>query len=533
MSLRRCTFVLLAATAVLAQVPRKPKLVVAIVVDQFRYDYLTRFRADYHGGLDRMLREGAVFTNARYAQSPTVTAVGHSLVMTGAMPSTSGIVGNTWIDRESGKLVTSVCDDRYKVVGAETPLPGLRCEDWDPASPRRLLVSTIGDELKNRDGRSKVIGISLKARSAILPSGHRADGAFWFDDKSGSFISSTFYFSELPSWVGRFNALGLPREYLDKKWEGFEGWDFHTDASSPRTYERVPASPWGNELVEKLAEAAIEAESLGQREATDLLAISFSSNDYVGHQTGPDAPEVRDMSIRTDRLLARLFEVVGQKVGLENALFVLTADHGVSPAPEVQTERKMPGGYIYADIEDIVRAALFKRFGAQDLVLGSVDNAVYLDYQALGKRKIEVADACRAAAEALLAVPQAHVARVFTRDRLQQGIAGDRIATAVMNGFYPARSGDVIAVFEPYWMQAMKAPSKTTHFTPYNYDTHVPVIFFGAGVRPGWYRQNIQVNDIAPTLAALMDVEPPAGAFGRVLAETLDDRQSALPSPAR
>jgi predicted AlkP superfamily pyrophosphatase or phosphodiesterase len=531
MSLNRFLFFLLASTAAIAQVPRKPKLVVTIVVDQFRYDYLTRFRADYHGGLDRMLREGAVFTNARYAHSPTVTAVGHSLVMTGAMPSVSGIVGNTWIDRQSGRQVTSVCDDRYKVVGSETPPPGPRCEDWDPASPRRLLVDTVGDELKNRDGGSKVIGISLKARSAILPSGHRADGAFWFDDKSGAFISSTFYYSELPSWVAHFNALGLPREYLDKKWEGFEGWDFHADPSSPRTYERIPASPWGNELVEKLVEAAIDGEKLGQRGATDLLAISFSSNDYVGHQTGPDAPEVRDMCIRTDRLLARLFEVVGEKVGLGNALFVLTADHGVSPAPEVQAERKMPGGYIYVDIEDIVRSALFKKFGADDLVLGSVDNAVYLDYKALGARKIDLAAACQAAAEALMTVPQAHVARVFTSDRLRQGIAGDRIASAVMNGYYPERSGDIIAVFEPYWMQALKAPMKTTHCTAYNYDTHVPLVFFGAGVRPGWYRQSIQVNDIAPTLASLMDVELPAGAFGRVLTEVLNEPSTEQASP--
>ena len=532
MNLNRILFLLLASSAVFAQVPRKPKLVVTIVVDQFRYDYLTRFRADYHGGLDRMLREGAVFTNARYGQAPTVTAVGHSIVTTGAMPSVTGIVGNAWIDRESGRQVTSVCDDRYQVVGAETPKPGPRCSDWDPASPRRLLVGTVGDELKNRDGRSKVIGISLKARSAILPSGHRADGAFWFDDKSGAFISSTFYFSELPSWVARFNALGLPREYVDKKWEGFGGWDFHAVPGSPRTYERIPASPWGNELVEKLAEAAIDGEKLGQREATDLLAISFSSNDYVGHQTGPDAPEVRDMCIRTDRLLGRLFEVIGEKVGLENALFVLTADHGVSPAPELQAERKMPGGYIHVGIEDIVRSALFKKFGAKDLVLGSVDNAIYLDYQALGAKNIELAAACQAAAAALLAVPQAHVARVYTRDQLQQGMAGDRIANAVLNGFYAARSGDVIVIFEPYWMPALWAGAKTTHFTPYNYDTHVPVVFFGAGVRPGRYRADIQVNDIAPTLSALIDVEPPAGAFGRVLTEVLNEHGIEQPSPA-
>jgi len=533
MRLKRLCFLLFAATAGFAQTPQKPKLVVAIVVDQFRYDYLTRFRSEYHGGLDRMLREGAVFTNARYAQMPTVTAVGHSLVMTGAMPSVSGIVGNSWIERESGRQVTSVCDDRYKVLGAETPRPGPRCEDWDPASPRRLLVDTIGDELKNRDGRSKVIGISLKSRSAILPSGHRADGAFWFDDRSGAFISSTFYFPALPSWVERFNTLGLAREYVDKKWEGFESWDFHAEPGSPRPYERIPASPWGNELVEKVAEAAIDGEKLGQRDATDLLTISFSSNDYVGHQTGPDAPQVRDMCIRTDELLAKLFKVIGEKVGLDSTLFVLTADHGVAPAPEVQAGRKMPGGYIYVDIEDVVRSALLKKFGAKDLVLGSVDNAIYLDYKALEAGKIDLAAACLVAADALMAVPQAHVARVFTRGQLQQGISGDRIAGAAMSGFYPARSGDIVAMFEPYWMPWLKAPTKTTHFTPYNYDTHVPVIFFGMGVKRGWYRQNIQVNDIAPTLAALMDVEPPAGAFGRVLVEALEERQPGQAGPAR
>lgn len=516
---------MLVAACLLAQVPKKPKLVVAVVIDQFRYDYLTRFRADYHGGFDRMLRDGAVFTNAYYAQAPTVTAVGHSLIMTGAMPAVSGIVGNTWLDRDSSRIVTSVCDDRYKVVGADTLPRGVRCEDSDPASPRRLLVSTIGDELKNRDEHSKVFGISLKSRSAILPSGHRADGAFWFDDRSGSFISSTFYYSELPPWLREFNSLGLARAYLNQKWPGFETWNFHADPSSLRPYERIPASPWGNELLEKLAEKLIDAEQLGQRDSTDLLTISYSSNDYVGHQVGPDAPEVRDMSIRTDQLLAKLIDLIDRKIGLQNVLFVLTADHGVSPAPPVQAERKMPGGYIFVDIEDVVRAALRDRFGA-DLVLGAVDNSLYLDQKAIVDKKIDPASVYRAAESALMAVTQAHVARVFNRDQIEQGIAGDRIAGAVRNGFYPARSGDIFVVFEPYWMPAMRPPG-TTHFTPYNYDTHVPVIFFGAGIKPGSYRGNIQVNDIAPTLAALMDVEIPTAAFGRVLTEALSEQRQA------
>ena len=514
---------LAAVAALTAQAAGKPKLVVTVVVDQFRYDYLTRFRAEYKGGFDRMLREGAVFTNAYYAQAPTVTAVGHSIVNSGAMPSVSGIVDNSWFDRATGRLLTSVCDDRYRVVGAATPPPGPRCEDSDPASPNRLLVSTVGDELRNRDDRSKVFGISLKARSAILPSGHRANGAFWFDDKSGAFISSTYYFAELPPWVRDFNGEKLPDRYLDRKWPGFESWDFHPPAGSPLPYERLLPSPWGNEMLERLAERAIDAEKLGQRGVTDLLTVSFSSNDYIGHRVGPDAPEVRDMCIRTDQLLGQLMDFAARKAGRENILFILTADHGVSPMPKVQQQRGMPGGYVSADLEGLVRSALAKKFGDANYVTGVVDNAIYLDHKILDSRNVDPAAAYRVVAEALFAAPEAHVARVFDRDQLSQGIAGDPLAAAVENGFNPARSGDIIVVFEPYYMRGAKTSTTDSHFTPYNYDTHVPAIFFGAGIKPGWHRERIQVNDIAPTLSALMDVEPPSGTFGRVLTEALQE----------
>jgi predicted AlkP superfamily pyrophosphatase or phosphodiesterase len=527
---RKITALLLFASAAFAQTPVKPKLVVVVVLDQFRYDYLTRFRADYHAGLDRMLRQGAVFTEARYTQSPTVTAVGHSIITTGAMPSISGIVGNSWFDRLSSKAVTSVCDYKYKLVGAETQRPGAKCEDWDPASPRRMLVSSIGDELKNRDERSKVFGISIKARSAILPSGHRADGALWFDDREGAFISSDYYYSDLPGWVKDFNALGLAREALDRKWEGFDTWDFHPDPIM-RTFEKIPASPWGNELIEKLAEKAIVAEKLGQREATDLLTLSFSSNDYVGHQTGPDAPEVRDLAIRCDQLLGNLMDLIGQKVGLDKALFVISADHGVAPAPEVQEQRKMPGGYVWVDVVDIVRSAFERKFGPGELILGNVDNAIYFDYKAIDKRKLEVSDLYRTAKIALFAVPQAHVARVITRDQLEQGPTNDPLARAAAATFFPSRSGDVLIYYEPFWMPGQSPPGKVTHFTPYNYDSHVPVIFFGTGIRPGVYREGIEINDIAPTMATLMDIERPTGAFGRVLTEAIEGGEFAAPRP--
>jgi predicted AlkP superfamily pyrophosphatase or phosphodiesterase len=520
MTLKRLAISLVLASALGAQTPRNPKLVVAVVVDQFRYDYLTRFRSDYKGGFDRMLRQGAVFTNAHYAQAPTVTAVGHSIILSGAMPSVSGIVGNTWLDRRSGKVVTSVCDWSDRLVGAETPQQGARCTDEDPASPNRLLVSTVGDELRNRNERSKVFGISLKARSAILLSGHRANGAFWFDDKSGTFVSSTFYAEDLPSWVKEFNALKLPEHYVNEKWKGFESWDFHAGPKEP-AYEKLPASPWANEMLERLAEKAVEAEKLGQGDATDLLTLSFSANDYVGHQTGPDAPEVRDMAIRTDQLLGKLMDVVAQRVGRENAVFVLSADHGVAPSPSVDEQRKMPGGYISGRLDDIVSKALVSKFGPGNYILATVDNSLYLNYKTLDEKKLDAAAVYQVARDALYAAPQSHVLRVFTRDQLSQGTAGDRIGQALLNGFNPTRSGDIILVFEPYYMGAMQAP-RTTHFTPYNYDTHVPVIFYGAGVKAGVYRDSIEVNDIAPTLATILDIEAPSGAFGRILTEALE-----------
>jgi predicted AlkP superfamily pyrophosphatase or phosphodiesterase len=500
---------------------RAPRLVVVIVLDQFRYDYLTRFRSDYRYGLDRLLRGGAVFRNARFAQAPTVTAVGHSIVMTGAMPSVSGIVGNAWFERETSRQVTSVCDGKAKLVGGETPVPGPRCEDADAASPRRLLVSTIGDELRNRTEASKVVGVSLKARSAILPAGHRATGAFWFDDRTGSFITSDFYTDKVPAWVEAFNGRRLAQQFVSRKWPGFDAWDFKVDAGVGRPFERLLASPWGNELVERMAEAAIEGEQLGQRGVTDVLTVSFSSNDYVGHQAGPDSPEVRDMCVRSDDLVGRLIDVVSSVVGRDDALVVLTADHGVAPVPSVQAARRMPGGYIYVDIEDLARAALERRYGPGAYVLGSVDNALYFNRRTLAEKNIDLDAACRIVSEALFAVPQTRVVRTYTGAQLASGAAPDQVARAMANGYFPSRSGDLVLVFEPYQIPFSRGPYATTHFSPYNYDTHVPLIFYGKGVAAGTFDETVEINDVAPTLAVLIDVEMPSGSSGRVLPQVL------------
>jgi predicted AlkP superfamily pyrophosphatase or phosphodiesterase len=515
---------LAASHAFAANEGAKPKLIVGIIVDQFRYDYLTRFRGDYHGGLDQMLTQGADFTNAFYAQVPTVTAVGHSIFMSGAMPSVSGIIGNSWYDRAEEKVVTSVCDWSEKIVGGPNETEGPKCTDSDPASPRRLLVSTLGDEMRATHAESKVIGISIKPRGAILPSGHRAAGAYWFDDNTGHFVSSTFYMNQLPRWAAEFNDRNLPAKLVNQQWEGFPNWNFHAATGHP-PYEALPASPWGNELIEQFAESAITGEQLGQRGATDLLTISFSSNDYVGHRVGPDAPEVKDMSIRTDQLLGKLFRLVEDRVGMKNVIVVLSADHGVASTPEQDELTKMPGGYAIADPEDAVQSALTKKFGKGAwLIPGAGETSLYLNSDTVNKTKatdgspVPQGDIYETAKQALYAIPQLHVARVYTRPQLEAGVTGDFIAAAETNGFYPPRSGDLALVLEPSYITGT---SGTTHFSPYAYDRHVPVIFMGPGIRAGKYDERIQPNDIAPTLATILEIQTPSGSSGRVLTEML------------
>ena len=293
----------------------------AIIIDQFRYDYLLRFRNEYHAGLARLLDRGAVFTDAHYLHAATVTAVGHSTFMSGAPPSLSGIIGNEWYDRQAGRTVTSVSDPDTKLVGGIPNVPG--------SSPRRLLVSTVPDEVKMQGAESKTIGISIKDRSAILPAGHMADAAYWYDNDSSSWVTSTYYRAELPEWVKKVNSEQPSPRFVGARWLPFDAKD---DSAPPfctmvagtevRYCGSLEATPWGNEMIEELAER-LHRQNLGHHPGVDFLAVSFSSNDYVGHAVGPDDPAVRDISIRTDILLGKLFDFVEQQAGAGNTLIVL------------------------------------------------------------------------------------------------------------------------------------------------------------------------------------------------------------------
>jgi len=494
--------------------PPKVKLVLAITVDQFRYDYLVRFRDSYHAGLARLWKQGAVFSNAHYEHFPTVTAIGHSTLLSGALPTTSGIVGNEWYDRELGKQVTSVEDAAHKLVGAT----------GTGASPKYLLVSTLSDEMKMAArGKPKAFGISIKDRSAILPIGRMGDGAFWFDDETGNFVSSTYYGARLPEWVDDFNRRRDADKFLAAEWKPIDNprgelfRKMEIKASQPY-YAAMERTPYGNELLLMLAQRAVTGEKLGQREETDLLSVSFSSNDYVGHDYGPDSPRVRDISIRTDRTLGQLFDFLDKQVGMRNVLVVLTADHGVAPLPELMVERKMPGARrSRTDLHKRIQARLTELYGEGTWILGRSGPAPYFNLELMLRKKLDLAEVRERAAEVVRASP--HMARVYTRDQLAKGqVPGDPVDRRVLNGFHAQRSSDLFIVSEPYHMFEEKG---TSHGSPYNYDSHVPIILMGPGVKPGKYLRRAAVNDIAPTLASLLEVEAPSGSIGRILEEAL------------
>jgi len=540
---------------------KRPRLVLLIVVDQFRYDYLERF-GDLFGpnGFRRLLRDGASWTQSNYDHMPTYTAPGHATMMTGAFPAETGIVGNEWLDRASGKRITSVFDDSVKILGGDPTETG--------ASPKRLLSSTVGDELRLiTNDRSKVIGISVKDRSAILPAGRHANAAYWFSWLSGNMVSSTYYFNQMPAWVTSFNNTRPADKYFGAKWDRLlpeseyvkragpdsPPWEAvgaasgdtnafpHKITGGAKTpdrnfYTALDYSPFSNELLLSFAQQAIVNEQLGQDDDPDVLTVSFSANDYVGHRYGPYSQEAMDMALRVDQQIASLLDFVAARVGLSNALVAMTADHGVSPIPEHAAALGMGGARINAaDVVNAVRAAISARYNphgkspdptADYLLKDSTTNRdwflngnVYLNYDALKRDGVSVDEISQVVAAAALTVPG--VARCFTRAQMLRGATPitDPIERRIVHGFHPARSGDVVIVAEPY--KYLGDTITATHGSPYSYDTHVPMIIMGVGVTPGRYLEPASPADIAPTLSALLHITAPSSATGRVLLEAI------------
>ena len=550
---------------------QRPRLILLIVVDQFRYDYLTRF-GDLFGthGIGRLMREGASWTNANFDHSATLTAPGHAVFLTGAWPSQTGIIANEWYERDTGKKVKSITDDGTLTLAGK---PGEKGK-----SPRRLLCSTVGDELRLADNdRSKVIGISAKDRSAILPAGRRANAAYWFSTDTGNIVSSTYYFSQLPDWVTRFNSRRLAdgwfgsrwnrllpeSEYLKRAGKDDEPWE-NLDKSSNDTnffphvitggeispgrffYKALDYTPFSNDLLVSFAEEAIANEKLGADDDPDVLSISFSANDYVGHRFGIYSQEEMDITLRVDQQIGSLLDYVDERVGLRNTLVVFTADHGVSPVPEQAVLLGLPGRrYEKGDLLQLVQDGLKARYGRKDrpatdylqtftnkgeIEAGYINSNFYLNRAALERDGIDFDECARAVGE--IAMKMAGVARYFTRTQLESKAASeaDSVARRVLHGFYGQRSGDVIVVFKPYVIQ-FEVPddptdprSTATHGSPYDYDTHVPLIIMGRAFARGRYARAATPADIATTLANVLGIKLPSCAGGRVLSEAFERR---------
>jgi predicted AlkP superfamily pyrophosphatase or phosphodiesterase len=531
----------------------RPRLVLLIVVDQFRYDYLERFGDLFvAGGLRRLMRDGAFFTEANYDHMPTYTAPGHATMMTGAWPAETGIIANEWPDLEKGRHITSVEDEQARLLNGET--------DEKASSPRKLMASTLGDELRlATNDRSKVIGVSLKDRSAILPVGRHANAAYWLSTASGRMVTSNYYFNQMPQWVNTFNEAKPADKYFGARWERIlpEGeylrragpdappWEDirvapgdtnmfphvltgGASAPNPAYYGALVYSPFSNELLLSFAEQAVTNEHLGEDADTDVFTLSFSANDYVGHRFGPYSQEVMDITLRTDRLIEEFLKFVDARVGLQNTLVVFTADHGVAPSPEEAAAKGLPGTRITnREVLSAMKNAISARYNPKgqqpdptaDYIQAFFNGNAYFNRVLLKRDGIDPEEIERVAGEAMLTVPG--ISRYFTRTQLLTRAVSpnDAVARRVLHGFYPTRSGDVILVYEPFRYFETDIP--VTHGSPYSYDTHVPLIFMGTNFRAGRYLQEVAPSDIAPTLAAILRVQPPSNSMGRVLTECI------------
>lgn len=567
----------------------RPRLVLVIVADQFRYDYLTRFGPLFgKGGFRRLMNEGATWTNANFDYVPTKTAPGHTAIMTGAPPSVTGIIANEWIDRSTATKVTSVGDRNARVVGGG--------QDESANSPRRMLASTVGDELRAALGhQAKVIGISDKPRAAILPAGRRANAAYWLGSRSGNVISSDYYFKELPAWVTAFNRTRpidkffgarweriLPeREYLKRAGPDSPPWEKIDDApgftnafphvitggeSRPGTrfYDALDHSPFVNDVLVSLTEQAIANEKLGGDEITDLLTVSLSGTDHVGHRFGPTSQEVMDTVLRLDRQIARLLDFVDAHVGLKNTLIAFSSDHGVAPLWEYSAVNGLGRSRItHEEVMQVIRAAIRAKYGdKRDYIFqyreageskdAIINGNVYFNLAALKRDRVSLDEITQLAGQAALKLPG--VAEYYTRSQLEKcrtttnalalstrGVTDlssqrkkrhsfsgalnapcltDPIGSRVLRGFDPERNGDVILVQKKYYYIGDSA-DPTSHATPYWYDTHVPVIIMGRGVKAGRYRQPSSPADIAPTLSSMLGIKPPNKSQARILREAL------------
>jgi predicted AlkP superfamily pyrophosphatase or phosphodiesterase len=536
-------FTCFSISCVAQSIDQKPKLVVGIVVDQMRQEYLYRYEATFgEGGFKRLMREGFMLRNAHYNYAPTVTGPGHASVYTGTTPGIHGIIGNEYYDKRLKQDVYCVEDPKQKLVGTEV---------GRGISPWRLLSTTITDELELFTNRkAKVISTSIKDRSAVLPAGHLADGAYFPEGRGGKFITSSFYRSELPEWVVKFNDRKLPEQYISKPWVPLLPMEHYTASGADESpYERklkgkekmtfpynfaelvakgggdvFSYSPYANDYLTEFAKAALLSEQLGKDDVPDFLAVSYSSPDILGHSVGPRAVELQDMYLRLDKNLEDLLKTLDKEVGAGNYTVFLTADHAVADVPQYLIDNNVPAGYFN---EEHALAKLNEYlatfYPGKKLVERISNNQIFLNHNAFdgdprtsGLDMFVVAELAGKFLMTLEGVNNYYTEAVLKQSDFEEG----GIKGKIIRGYHPQRSGDITFVLEPGWIESGSVQG-TTHGSPYAYDTHVPMLFFGFGVKQGTSAVYHPITDIAPTVSVLLKVMFPSGCTGQPVNELL------------
>ena len=516
----------------------KPKLVVGVVVDQMRFDYLNRFKKKYSAnGFLRLIKQGYSCNNHHFNFIPTYTAPGHASIFTGTTPSVHGIIGNSWYDKASNSTVYCTTDKAYIPVGAAAK--------YGQASPRNMKVTTLADQ--NRlftQMNGKTIGVSIKDRGAVFPSGHTANGAYWFEGlNEGKWMTSTYYMDALPQWVKDFNTPSNIASYL-KPWntlydislyeesgsdlsdyeQGFNGkstsefpYDLKALMELNEGYDIIKSTPFGNTMITDFALSAIEAESLGVDDYTDFLTVSYSSTDYIGHNFGINSVELQDTYLRLDLEVERLLNYLDAKVGAGNYTLFLTSDHGAVDVPSFLTDVHIPSGYVPKNSFASLYTNLKKKYGVSDLIMKISNDQVFLNQERITALKVNLEDVQKFVVNEIISYP--HIKKAYTATTMQTRYFKEGAEKMLQNGYHQKLSGDVLFTLES---GVISYDSKgTTHGSGYNYDTHVPLLFYGNGIQPGKTYKRTNVTDIAPTISALLGIALPSGATGTVIEEVI------------
>lgn len=517
----------------------RPKLVVGLVIDQMRWDYLYRYYDKFgDDGFKRMLNSGFTFNNVLIPYIPTVTAIGHTSIYTGSVPAIHGIAGNDWFDNDSGKNVYCTTDSSVKGIGTDDAKIGAH-------SPKNLWSTTITDQLKlGTNFQSKVVGVSLKDRASILPAGHNPTGAFWYNDKTGEFITSTYYMNELPSWVKKFNSQKLADKLVANGWNTLLPIEQYTEStrddapweSNLGSAEKpvfpyknlasdfakdkgiIRSTPFGVTYTLKFAEAAIDGYQLGADAVTDFLAINIAPTDYAGHAFGPNSIEVEDVYLRLDHELADFFKDLDKKVGQGNYLVFLSADHGGAHSVDFMKENKMPTGFFGENGEKKLNTKLKDKFGVDGLISAVENYQIYFNRKTLADHHLKLDDVRDYTLEELKKVPS--VLFAVSTEKVQEATIPEPIKTRIINGINRQRSGDIQLISHD-GMLPEYAKKGTSHSVWNSYDAHIPLIFMGWNVKHGESNATHYMTDIAPTLAKFLHIENPSGTVGEPLTEVL------------